>query len=305
MGNIFYFQWEIAFIKWMQYNAQDFVIFISKLFSILGSEVVLTVMVMLVYLALDKNLGRNVMINAVVALGLGCVIKSSFRRLRPYFVTDEVKCLVPVDSSGDVFDIAVQGYSFPSLHSLNASCITGSLYKFTQKKGWLIFAIIVTIGIGLTRIVTANHFPTDVLVGWIIGLAGIELIPALINKLGKNKFYILVMLVYLSCFTFCRANDFYSAYGIMSGFFFADMFDEKYVNFKQTHNPLRIIVRLLFGMIIFLIMVEGVKIIIPSSIPDGSFVSFVIRAIRYGLGVFVSLGLYPKLFEKNIFKFKD
>ena len=45
----------------------------------------------------------------------------------------------------------------------------------------------------------------------------------------------------------------------MSGFFFADMFDEKYVNFKETHNPLRIIVRIIFGLLIFLVMVEGIK----------------------------------------------
>ncbi|MBQ0035728.1 MAG: phosphatase PAP2 family protein [Firmicutes bacterium] len=305
MGNIFYFQWEIAFIKWIQYNSLDLVIMISKLFSILSSEVVLSVLIMLVYLALDKNLGRKVMINTLVALGFGCAIKSSLRRLRPYFVTDEIKCLAPVDNSADAFDIAAQGYSFPSLHSLNACCITGSLYKFTRKKGWLIFAIVFTFGIGLTRIVTANHFPTDVLVGWAIGAIAVELIPAMINKFGKNRVYIAIMLAYLCCFVFCRANDFYTSYGIMSGFFFADMFDEKYVNFKETHNLLRIIVRIIFGLLIFLVMVEGIKIIIPSTIPEDSMLSFIVRTVRYGLGIFVTLGLYPKLFEKNIFKFKD
>ncbi|MDO4940402.1 MAG: phosphatase PAP2 family protein [Erysipelotrichaceae bacterium] len=305
MGNVFYFQWEIALTKWMQYNANDLTILISKFFSVLGSEIVLTAIIMVVYLGIDKNLGRKIMINTTIALNFGCALKSVIRRLRPYFVTDEVKCLVPVDNSADMYDISAQGYSFPSLHSLNAICVTGSLYKFTKKNILLIFAIVFSMGIGLTRIVTANHFPTDVLTGWIIGIIALELIPILEKKLGKRKFYFAFMIIFLCCFIYCRAKDLYLSYGIMSGFFFSDLFEEKYVNFKETHNPIRIAVRLSFGVIIFLVLIEVFKLIIPSSIVSGSIVSYLFESLRYGLGVFATFGLYPLLFEKNILKFKD
>lgn len=303
ISKTFYFNWEISLIKWLQTNLATIAVPFCNFFAVFGSEIVCVVAIMLVYLAYDKKIGRIVMLNTIIGMGFACAIKNIALRRRPYFDNNDVKCLVPVEKDADIYDIAAQGYSFPSLHSFNIVCISGSIYKYIRKNIILIISIIMSLCVGISRIISANHFPTDVLAGWAIGLISIYVISYLQAKCQKKKFYLVITILSLLCFFFCKSNDFYSTFGIMEGFFLADLYEEKYVKFENTKNIYRALLRVVGALITFASITEGIKLLVPKEF-SLVIIDYIIRSLRYGLGTFITLGMYPKLFAKNIFKLK-
>jgi len=132
----------------------------------LGGPAVLTFMIAIVtiYLLLRKKY-KSALLVAVVTVGgllISLLLKEIFLRERP----DIVPALM-VETSP----------SFPSGHSMLSAVIyltLGSLLSRIETnprvRVYIIsIAILTAIMIGLTRIMLGVHFPTDVLVGWIVG----------------------------------------------------------------------------------------------------------------------------------------
>jgi len=132
----------------------------------LGGPAVLTFMIAIVtiYLLLRKKY-KSALLVAVVTVGgllISLLLKDLFLRERP----DIVPALM-VETSP----------SFPSGHSMLSAVIyltLGSLLSRIETnpkiRVYIIsIAILTAIMVGLTRIMLGVHFPTDVLVGWIVG----------------------------------------------------------------------------------------------------------------------------------------
>lgn len=63
--------------------------------------------------------------------------------------------------------ITESGLSFPSHHSAITMALAIAVYSLDRRFG--MFLIIISILIGISRVVLGVHFPVDVLVGWILG----------------------------------------------------------------------------------------------------------------------------------------
>jgi undecaprenyl-diphosphatase len=132
----------------------------------LGGPAVLTFMIAIVtiYLLLQKKYKSALLVVVVTVGGLliSLLLKDLFLRERP----DIVPALM-VETSP----------SFPSGHSMLSAVIyltLGSLLSRIETnpriRVYIIsIAILTAIMVGLTRIMLGVHFPTDVLVGWIVG----------------------------------------------------------------------------------------------------------------------------------------
>jgi len=73
------------------------------------------------------------------------------------------------------------GYnSFPSGHATFFFAVAGAVWLFNKKWGWRFFAAAVLIGIG--RIFTGVHWPSDILAGAIIGFASVWLAQRILGK---------------------------------------------------------------------------------------------------------------------------
>jgi membrane-associated phospholipid phosphatase len=100
-------------------------------------------------------------------LALSC--KQLLRQPRPYWI-GEVKALAEESS-----------YGIPSSHASDSLAVWGYLaYRLKKDWLWALGAVVVAV-IGLSRMYLGVHFPTDVLGGWLIGLAVI-----LIFALGER-----------------------------------------------------------------------------------------------------------------------
>ena len=299
MGNTFYFDWEITLIEWFQSHCSEALITIFSFITLFGEELVMILILGFLYWGYDKKYARFVGTNAVVGVVLNPLVKNVFLRRRPYFDNKTIKCLKPVEAEYDIYDVAAQGYSFPSGHSMNSAIVYPSIAIYGKKKILTILAIILPLLVGLSRPVVGVHYPTDVLVGWLLGALVVGLVSFLQAKISdKRILYLILAIVGLPGMFYCTSNDYYTAYGLMLGFFVAVLFEEKYVNFENTKNPLRILLRVVFGVLIYFTLNTVLKLPFSKQfLESGEKAALIVRMVRYFIDIFIMLGIYPMLFK--------
>ncbi len=302
-GVIFYYDWEMRLMEWLQaaIGTEGFLFQLLSNLSAFGEQLLLVAIMGFLYWGLNKEFGKYVGVNVLVANVWNPMIKNIALRLRPYFVPGyDVKLLRLIDSGADAMDVAAQGYSFPSGHATNAVVVYGSLAAHEKKRKLLwVLAFLLPLLVGFSRVFVGAHYPTDVLFGWLLGLVIVMVIPLLRRKI-KNRwvFYALLLLTAVPGFFYCTSNDYYSSFGMLVGFILAEPFEEKFVNFGNTSNVLRCILRTLGGALLYFGLNEALKMPFPKELLEaGDFTAHLIRALRYAVVIFVLIGVYPMLFK--------
>ncbi len=299
VGNTFFYDWEIALIVWLQEALGPLGAAIASFLSSFGEELVLVAVTGFVYWCYDKRFGRYVGLNMLMGVVLNPMIKNVFIRRRPYFDHERILCLKPVDSSSDIYDIAAQGYSFPSGHSTDSVTVYGSLARYLKKPWLVVLAIAVPLLVGTSRFILGVHYPTDVLCGWLLGLLVLFGVPWLDRKIkDKRLFYALLLLITLPGFFYCRSEDYFTGFGMLLGFIFGLAFEGRYVRFENTRSPVRCVLRPLGGIVIFFGLNELLKLpFSPAFLDSGTIAALAVRTGRYFIVLFTLIGIYPMLFR--------
>lgn len=305
MGFTFHFLWEIKLIEIVQSFIMANPLFINMMifFTYFGEPFIAVAVLAYFYFGKDKEYGKKMAIAVLGSSVFNNYLKNIVKRRRPYFDHKNILSLKTVDSHYDVMDIVGQGFSFPSGHSTNAAALMTSLHQYFKNKIILIIAIIISLFVAISRFSLGVHYPTDTIVGLLIGLSCVFAFPYAIKKFGKKKFYTLFCILGLTGFFFCKSNDFYSTLGLLIGYCLADLYEERYVRFENTSNIKAILTRIVVGIAIFLFIAEAPKLLIPQTILDANnFISYFIRFLRYFLGIFITMGVYPKCFKRRFFQ---
>ena len=243
-----------------------------------------------------------------MGITLNPMIKNIFVRRRPYFDHEGIKCLKPVEKGADIYDISAQGYSFPSGHSTNGVTLYTSLGLYKKNRILMIIGIIAPLLIGISRFCVGVHYPTDVLCGWALGLIVVFLVPAL-QRAIKNRwlFYGLLVLIALPGWFYCKSADYYTAFGILVGFIVAVEFEARFVKFENTRNVLRMILRVVLGVGVYFGLSNLSKLLFSKDFLDSAtMASYAVRAVRYFVIIFFTIGVYPLIFRlgDRVFKRK-
>ena len=324
-GVIFFFDWEMRLMEWLQAHigSSGFAFWLVSNLSAFGEQLLLVVIMGFLYWGLNKEFGKYVGVNVLVANVWNPMIKNVVLRLRPYFVKEyNVQLLRKIDENADAMDVAAQGYSFPSGHSSNAVTAYGSLAAYDKKhKVFWILAVVLPLLVGFSRVFVGAHYPTDVIGGWALGILIVLLIPFLRRKI-KNRwvFYAVLLLTSLPGFFYCKTDDYFSSFGMLVGFILAEPFEERFVKFENTPNFFRCVLRtiggglLYFGLneilkmpfpvleangtALYFGLNEVLKMPFPKELLDaGDFVAHLIRTLRYAAVIFLIIGVYPMLFK--------
>lgn len=134
--------------------------------STIGNAGLIWILLGIILTAIPKT--RKLGILALASL-LGCflinniLLKNLVARPRPYTQLPDLSLLVPYPKD----------YSFPSGHTCSSFAVAGSLWQ--SEKTWNIIripAIVLAIMISFSRLYVGAHYPSDVVVGAIIGLIG-------------------------------------------------------------------------------------------------------------------------------------
>lgn len=299
VGNIFSFSWETQLIEWLQANIGGAAASVISALSIFGEELMIIAVVGFLYWSYDKQFGKFLTLNALTVGVFSPMLKNTFLRLRPYFESDGIRLLKIVDRSADVYDVAAQGYSFPSFHSANSVSVFGSIAVYARKRWLTWLAVLIPFLVGFSRVFVGAHYPTDVLAGWALGLAAVALVSWLQRVVGKQWILCVILVAAaLPGFFFCRSADFFTAYGMLLGFTAGMPFEERFVRFENTREPVRTILRVIGGGAVYLGLNALLKAPFSAGfLGGGTMAAYLVRTLRYAIVFFVCFAVYPMVFR--------
>lgn len=299
-GIVWFMPFEETLIVWLQQLGagtplQAVLVLLNNFFSFLGEEIICIGVMGFVYWGLDKRRGERIgaaILLANVSIGM---LKNIFSRVRPWAASERIELLRDVD-----------GFSFPSGHSANCTSLyPTTAYEFSKQK-WLAWtAVLVPLFCGMSRCYVGAHWPTDVVAGLAVGLAVFAAVEFGMARL-KNRygFYLMLLVFSAAGMLYCRTNDYYNSFGMLAGFVLGLRFEEKYIRFENTASPARALLRTAVGGVLYFVLNSGLKLLIGGLFPVGTQGFLLMRSLRYGLIVFVLVGVYPYVFrlEKRLCK---
>lgn len=297
-GNTFYFHWEVTLMIWLQAHLGTAGAKIAEVITCLGEEVVYILIFGILYFCLNKKAAKDIGKGLVIALVANPMIKNIALRRRPYFDHPQIRCIRPVKKGADLYDIAAQGYSFPSGHAMYSMEIYGSLYFLCKNRALRVLTAVLPVLIGISRVALGVHYPTDVLGGWAIGLLILLLFPVVKEKTGnENLFHLVVFAVSALGIFYCRTNDYFTALGVMGGFYLAIPIEERFVSFEDTDRMAARILRVAGGIAAAAVLSTLTKMPFSGAfLESGTLAACLVRTARYAVLVFVLFAVYPMCF---------
>lgn len=130
----------------------------ARFFTFLGSEDFFFMVLPVIYWSISPALGLRVALILILSNGLNHALKLTFHSPRPYWIDPDVKALTSETSFG-----------MPSNHAQTATAVWGLVGRRSGRAWGMIAALVITLLIGLSRLVLGVHFLSDVLVGWLVG----------------------------------------------------------------------------------------------------------------------------------------
>ena len=98
---------------------------------------------------------------------------------------------------------------------------------------------------------------------------------------------------------YCKTNDYYTSYGMMVGFFAGDVFESRFVNFRNTKCWWRVILRVLGGGALYFGLNALLKMPFSSAfLSSGTTLAYLVRSLRYAVILFLLVAVYPLLFDR-------
>jgi membrane-associated phospholipid phosphatase len=283
-------QFELEFLKALQSISNPVLDFLFELVTMLAEDIFLIAVITFIFWNVNKQAGKKIVYSLFVSICVNGGIKDIVRRPRPFQVCSEI--------TGKRATTAT-GYSFPSGHSQNISATVFAFARWIKKRWFYIFAVVMSLLVGFSRLYLGVHFPTDVIVGLLLG-AGISILFSFIHDKVKNHslLYLVTFSVMLLFLFLENSEDFLKSLGLFGGLVVANPIEEKFIKFdEKNHTKLEAVIRWLIGLGIVL----GVKSL--GRVVFGRETEFSHFAVYFFVS-FIAIGIYPLLFPviKKIFK---
>ncbi len=165
--------WGIEFILSLQAMG-NWLIAPMNFFTFLGNEEFFLLVLPVLYWCVNDRLGLRLGILLMLSAGITSMFKLYFHDPRPYWHDTRVRLLTGGEGS----------FGLPSGHSSTAVAVWGFLATQIRRNWAWVVTLILILGIGFSRMFLGVHFPTDVFVGWPLGLAILLVFLALEGKLS-------------------------------------------------------------------------------------------------------------------------
>ena len=169
----------MAFLKALESIRFPFLDRVMQAFTFLGEETVFMVLALILFWCFDKWKGYYLLSASFLGTILSQSLKLICRVPRPW-VKDPGFTVVESAKAG------ATGYSFPIGHTQGATCSFGGIARMT-KRTWLRWAMAgLIVLIGFSRMYLGAHYPSDVGVGLLVGLAVVLILYPILQRAKDN-----------------------------------------------------------------------------------------------------------------------
>ncbi|MBI9104812.1 MAG: phosphatase PAP2 family protein [Spirochaetales bacterium] len=283
---------------------------ISNLFSpfnYLGSEIGMLIILPLVYWCVSKTFGRRLFLITLISSWINLWFKDLWMRPRPF--------MVPGSKVVPAFDYHAS-YGLPSGHTMLAATTLGYTALSLRKRWVTILTVLLTLLMGVSRMVHGVHFPQDVLVGILLSTVIVLTFGRLEKTMGELFFNVTLpvqiflaflmggLFFFLFWVTKADPKDYENCLSLSSltaGGVAGIAFEFRYVRFTVRGSFLKKAGRFIVGLTGLFILYLGLRYpsyALMENFPDASLLSGLLRIIRYSsLGLWVVWGA-PLLFTK-------
>jgi len=282
-------EWGLEFIRAIATVRTPALDAIMEGFTRLGNQETYLLLVPLLLWCVELSLAIRLALAFVASSYLNTVLKDLLMEPRP--------CdLAPVCI------LEAEGYGLPSGHAQSAVLVWG-LVASQVRRGWFwAVAILLMLLIGFSRVYLGVHFPTDVLAGWVLGLALLMAyfrwgakIESWVLGLGPGNQILIAVAMAVLLFLIHPVKDVAAAVSSFAGLGIGLALMRRYVPFSASGPLLQRILRYAVGAVVVLGLFVGLRVILPA---EGEPRYLPSRLLRYGLvGLWTTLGA-PWLFLK-------
>lgn len=246
---------------------------------------------------LAYTLGFSYFLSGLLVQGL----KITFRIPRPWVLDPDFKA---VESAIP----GATGYSFPSGHTQSATSLFGTLGFYFKKNAAKAVCFLLIVLVGFSRMYLGCHTPKDVLVSFVLSILCSLLCYFLLYKKeslkgheGVASLFMAAVCMILTAYALwlyhgqvidlSYAQDCVKASGAGLAFSIGYYVEQRHIRFSVPDSASAKIIRLVVGLVVAVVLQEGLKPLIGESLPA----SFV----RYFLVVGWILIIYPFLFSRK------
>ncbi|MBR6688609.1 MAG: phosphatase PAP2 family protein [Clostridia bacterium] len=286
------FKFELDVLLFLQNIRTDILNVLLQGITMLGEEVVMVLVIAILYFCIDKKFAQKLFFVTVSSAGINGIIKNLVRFPRP-FATGKILC---------VREDTATGYSFTSGHTQTFASMSTTIAKKLKKPLVTFLVGILIVLVAFSRMYLGAHYPSDVVVGAVLGVVLALIGTSLFDKVENKKVLYLATIILLTPFAIMflinpdeHFEDFYKIFGMLIGFLFAVMFEEKYAPLEYNISWWKKVLRVVTGIVAALLIKEGIKVF---NVFDSLRMNLVFDALRYGVIVFVTLGICPWIFKK-------
>lgn len=261
-------------------------------FTFLGEETFAILLLIAVYWCWNKRLGEYLLFSLYTAMSVNGLMKDLICRPRP-FLNEEFSDLRYVKVKSLLVDTEhlSSSWSFPSGHSQTAGSIYGSLMN--GRRAWAkIAGIVVILLVMVSRVYLGVHYPTDTIVGAVLGLLCAWVCGLLYRRFYQHRILLMSAAVLLSgvMLLVSPSGDSIKTLAMGVGAVAGMWLEDGLVEFRSANGILGRVLRLVIGFAVIM----GIRIGLKALLPDMMWC----HALRYGLMGLFGTFVWPWVFTK-------
>lgn len=318
-------QWGINLI--LQLQSYEPWLRAMQTITITGNTEFFLLILPVLYWLVNRRLGVRMATLLLASIVVGSILKIAFYGPRPYWIDARVQLL-----SGDEPTFGV-----PSLHAMNAVVMWPLLARYIQRWwAWLVALLLIALS-GIARVYLGVHFPSDVIVGWLLALLLLLLwwrwakpigdgfvqltsaqqqMIALFLSIGIVLLGAVVRLLTLIFWDPAvgwvgrwpqhadrlvdafSLGDVVTAAAVFAGMVGGLLLTKEQASFATKGSPLQWVGRYFIGVLGVLLLWKGLDVVFTLIAADDTALGYALRYIRYSLIGLWIFGLAPLVFVK-------